>query len=335
MVAFRCPTPGFVWEQSESSPMATVRLFYNFKSQWKGLVRNRKLHNQFKRLVASFIWFSLCAFAMAMVQINGDALHAKHIRSPLIGTSSNVATKPLKIVAVFDIIFENFPAIPKDSMFNPDLLLHSFIMISIIAAIIHWPIFTLISRVRRYLWLYGTGYLLRMCTLAFTILPPSNPTCIPQVRTWWETVSMTPALLFGKAHTCTDKLFSGHTTVATLLLWFWLDARTIAGDRIFSYWRIYPLFHFFAMITSSILGLNHYTVDIVLSAIINTLTYTCYNYALLIYQHQRYNSSFGWTLVETKTVSQRMVNIISWCDGADISTPDPPHYGNDISMEVV
>jgi hypothetical protein len=176
----------------------------------------------------------------------------------------------------------------------------------------------LLARTRRYFWLYGVGYFLRMCSLAGTVLPPSNPLCIPQMRSWWETAKMTPLLLIGKANTCTDKLYSGHTTVATLLLWFWLDARNIAGDRTISFWRVYAVFHFFGMITTSILGHNHYTVDIVLAFIINTLTYTCYKYSLIIGQYQHQTTVTELTSDELKTVTKRFIRLIYWCDGADI-----------------
>ena len=297
---------------------------------WKGFVKNGRLQSEVYRLFISALWFGGCAFAMAMVQINGDALHARHVRGPLTVSLPTATQGSLAIPTIHDVVFDNLPMISSTSIFNPDFFLHSFIIVSLIASLFHWSPVVLLARARRYFWLYGAGYFLRMCSLAGTVLPPSNPACVPQIRSWWETVKMTPLLLIGRTNTCTDKLFSGHTTVATLLLWFWLDARSVAGDRIVSFWRIYAIFHFFGMITTSILGHNHYTVDIVLAFIINTLTYTCYKYGLIIGQYQHQANTTELTSDELKTVARRFIRLLYWCDGADIAPVMEPIQDMDI-----
>jgi hypothetical protein len=314
--------------------MTIAALSGRIARHWKGLLRNSRLQDELKRLTLSVLWFGVCAFCMAMVQINGDALHAKFVRPSLMSLLSVAKNNgEAEVPAVFDVAFKTFPKIPGDSIFNPDVFLHSFILVSLIAALIHWPPLTFIARLRRYFWLFGFGYFLRMCTLAGTVLPPSNPFCVPQARTIWETIAMTPALLFGRVHTCTDKLFSGHTTVATLLFWSWVDARKIAGDGKISFWRIYAFVHFVGMIITSILGWNHYTVDIVLSAIINTFTYHCYTFAVVIKQQQQKSNM---VTDEIRALPSHIISIIAWCDGTDISpTMEPVENEENAAMEIV
>lgn len=257
---------------------------------------------EFIRLAISIAWLLCTALAMALVQIDGDSLQAENMSIRIeSGTESN-------ITPIVDRVFAGLPKIPDGSFFNPDIALHSFMIISLVAAFINWPLLTAIARFRRFLWLFGLGYFLRMLCLAGTIMPPSNPTCIPIERSLIESILMTPALLFGFIHTCTDKIFSGHTIVATLILCSWIDARIEASDAWYSVWFIYPVLHFLFMVTTSIMGWNHYTVDIVVSIIVNVLTFSLYKCLLYVY-------------VSRQEITQSiplLFRIVGWLDGADL-----------------
>jgi hypothetical protein len=82
-----------------------------------------------------------------------------------------------------------------------------------------------------------------------------------------------PQLLTGSIHTCSDKIFSGHTLVATLLAAFWFHMAAGRG------WpgRLYAAANWLLMVTCSLSGRHHYTVDIVVGAIVAALLFHCYH----------------------------------------------------------
>ena len=253
------------------------------------------------------------ALVMALVQISGDSLQAQRLgNSPL----------SINIHSIIDRTFVLLPKIPDDSYWNPDIALHSFIVISLVAAFVHYPFLTALARLRRFLWLFGLGYFFRMLCLAGTIMPPSNPTCVPIERGIVESILMTPALLFGFIHTCTDKIFSGHTIVAILIMWSWIGARIEASDPWYSPWFIYPVAHTFFMICTSVMGWNHYTVDIVVAIIVNSLTYWLYRSLLHIY-HIYGSCKPGSSHTNVRHAST-IAKAIGWLDGADLAA-EPEH----------
>lgn len=253
------------------------------------IYQNKRLKSEiFKTLIVLLI-FAVVSLTMAMIQLRGDSLHGSKVRNILLDKTKSKSTDdievrtnrsdPLEIIAIHDFLIDESMKIDDDSYFNPDIALHSFLVISLFSAIIYFrktPYKTL-SLFRRVGLLVSFGYFLRTLCLASTVLPPSNPSCIVKERGVLESLLEAPKLLFGHIHTCTDKLFSGHTTVAMALLWSWVDTCNLAGHKNPFYpVKLYAYIHVLYMIITSILGWNHYTVDIILSAIINTLSYKLY-----------------------------------------------------------
>ena len=76
------------------------------------------------------------------------------------------------------------------------------------------------------------------------------------------------------------------------------------------------------MAATSILGRHHYTVDIVLALIVNTLTFTAYQLLALI----------GESKVGSVGRYSRLVQLVGWADGVDLrrdaiaDNPSPHFY---------
>lgn len=254
------------------------------------------------RLFYSMAWFAFCASCMAFVQVNGDSVFADYQMSSAMRLDSPSHIR--------DIFFEVLPVIRKVSVVNPDFTLHLFIATSLISGLFQWGPLLFVAKARRYFWIYGTGYLLRMCTLAFTVMPPSNPTCVPLKRTLLESLLMTPHLLLSHVHTCTDKIFSGHTLVATLLLCFWFEA----SDDV--RWRGYALFSWCSMVSTSLMGRCHYTVDIAVAFIVAMLIYWVYRLLLMIGELAR---QYPDLYLSKRTAHlYPAISLICWCDGLDL-----------------
>lgn len=133
-----------------------------------------------------------------------------------------------------------------------------------------------IQIVRRFLWLMAGGYALRAVCLWGTLLPPSNPHCAYIERDWWGIVRAVPQLLGGTTHTCSDKIFSGHTLVATLLAAFWFKqcSRVLLRVLVAGNWVL--------MVSCSLAGKHHYTVDIVVGCFIAALLFHLYHMVLVL-----------------------------------------------------
>ena len=172
-----------------------------------------------------------------------------------------------------------------------------------------------VQTLRRFLWLMGLGYALRGLTLAGTILPPSNPSCNYVHRTAWEAMQAVPQLLSGSTHTCSDKIFSGHTLVATLLAAFWFH---YSGN-----WRlckVYAGLNWLLMVTCSLAGRHHYTVDIVVGAIVAALIFNIYRLLLRLVTAEQ--ASCGQCIGNGHVQVNRILRaIIVFMDGLDIRDP--------------
>lgn len=170
-----------------------------------------------------------------------------------------------------------------------DISLYAMVGGSISALLIYFVLWrgritTALQVTRRFFWLMGCGYALRGLTLFGTILPPSNPQCEYIQRTAVEAALAVPKLLAGSIHTCSDKIFSGHTLVATLLASFWFHLAP-PGHYVP---RLYAACSWCLMVLCSLSGRHHYTVDIVVGAIVAALLFHLYHLMLKAVKLEEY-----------------------------------------------
>lgn len=236
------------------------------------------------RTLAALLWFGGVAYVMSVVQIIGDE---RMIRSGL----TNMTPLP---DAGLDLV--PHPSWwPKSAA---DLTLNSYVVVSLVACIISarqnkaGPVFVLIY-VRRLLWLFGFCYLLRLFSLGGTTLPSSNTKCLFVKRRMVDYLTTGPLVLIGRAQTCTDKLFSGHTALTTLLTWFWFATfwtKSPRAHKIIA--RSYAGIHGSAVFIASMMCRHHYTVDVVLAIIIASLVFHVYH--MIIWVKEGYDRGFPY-----------------------------------------
>lgn len=160
--------------------------------------------------------------------------------------------------------------------------------------------------VRRFLWLLAIGYGMRAVCLWGTVLPPSNPHCVYVERDVWAVLRAVPQLLGGATHTCSDKIFSGHTLVATLLAAFWFRlCHSSVG-------RVYAAANWSAMVCSSLAGRHHYTVDIVVGCLVAALLFHVYHLVL------------GLVVDEIDRVPLIVKRAVHFMDGLDLRDEPAP-----------
>lgn len=231
------------------------------------------------RTLAALLWFGGVAYCMSVVQIIGDE---RMIRSGL------TSMTPLPDAGLDLVPHPQWW--PKSAA---DLVLNSYVVISLIACILsarinRGGVNSVLIYVRRLLWLFGFCYLLRLLTLGGTTLPSSNTNCLFVKRSLLDYLTTGPLVLIGKAQTCTDKLFSGHTALATLLTWFWMATFWTKAARWQKFTaRIYAFSHGSGVFIASMMCRHHYTVDVVLAIIIGTLVFHMYH--LIIWVKEGYD----------------------------------------------
>ncbi|KAJ2540625.1 hypothetical protein EV175_006214 [Coemansia sp. RSA 1933] len=128
---------------------------------------------------------------------------------------------------------------------------------------------------RRLGWMVMILYFLRSITISVTTMPPPRASCAIYVpHTVWELLRATPQILGGSMSQCTDDMFSGHTVIFTISFLF---LRTYA-----THWTIvvYAAIHALAGILSVLLARYHYTVDVVVAALLTYMMHRTYYAAL-------------------------------------------------------
>ncbi|KAJ2879656.1 hypothetical protein IWW38_006080, partial [Coemansia aciculifera] len=129
--------------------------------------------------------------------------------------------------------------------------------------------------VRRIGWMVAILYFLRSITISVTTVPPSISSCkITVPQSMWQVIKATPDILAGNIGQCTDKIFSGHTAILLISFLFW--------QRYATHWIIlaYSGVHTFVGILTVLLARYHYTIDVVIGALLTFFVHHMYYSAL-------------------------------------------------------
>ncbi|KAJ1727084.1 hypothetical protein LPJ61_004772 [Coemansia biformis] len=129
--------------------------------------------------------------------------------------------------------------------------------------------------VRRGVWMVAVLYFLRSITISVTTVPPSSPTCrITAPNSIWENIKATPDIIAGNVGQCTDKVFSGHTAILTLMLLFWC--------RYATHWAFIAVSgtHTAVGILTVLMARYHYTVDVLVGLLLTYFVHHTYYVAL-------------------------------------------------------
>ncbi|KAJ1886971.1 hypothetical protein LPJ66_009358 [Kickxella alabastrina] len=128
---------------------------------------------------------------------------------------------------------------------------------------------------RRLAWIISILYLLRSITISVTTIPPPIIDCVPLLVD--DARSMLRAIfgmISGERKECTDMVFSGHTIVLLISFLFW--------TKYARHWSfvVYSAIHTVVGIASVLLVRYHYTLDVVLAAVITAFVHHMYYRAL-------------------------------------------------------
>ncbi|KAJ1858691.1 hypothetical protein LPJ76_000753 [Coemansia sp. RSA 638] len=136
---------------------------------------------------------------------------------------------------------------------------------------------------RRIAWMMATLYFLRSITISVTTLPPSVNNCKPQVaHNTSELVRIVPLMISGQLSGCTDKVFSGHTSILMISFLFW--------TRYARHWAFvaYSAVHTLLGIGCVLAVRLHYSVDVLLAVVLTFSVHHMYYLLLECAVRQRY-----------------------------------------------
>ncbi|KAJ2811065.1 hypothetical protein H4S07_002296 [Coemansia furcata] len=192
-----------------------------------------------------------------------------------------------------DVVLERLPLL--EQAWISDKFVGTSVIISIIGGCIcarGWRERLLL--IRRIGWMVAILYFIRSITISVTTVPPSITSCkidIPQST--WQVIKATPDILAGNIGQCTDKIFSGHTAILLVSFLFW--------QRYATHWLIlvYSALHTFIGILTVLLARYHYTIDVVIGALltffVHHLYYSTLDFAIRLRSEHDAQMAIAWS----------------------------------------
>lgn len=244
------------------------------------------------------------------------------------------ATDPL-----FDHVSALLPDLSNMRSWLPDAFLTSFLAISLIITLL----FPRSARLkyqsiivgRRMMWILSILYLFRMASFLVTTVPNPVHNCIPKYpQDPASYLILMGRMATGKVSACTDNIYSGHTTLATVLFY----TNVIYARR--WYFSLWSVLHVAAILFTILLTRLHYSVDVLIALFMTSFVYCLYHFLLLIYVDRhlldhspclRVNrerleavGEDGRLLAERRLIlrltGDNMMRLLAWMDGMDVRT---------------
>lgn len=175
--------------------------------------------------------------------------------------------------------------------------------------------------VRRFLFIVGLNYLFRAFVVALTILPQENAECVPVLRqSFWPVISGAVQMIIGTETACHDFIYSGHTSISTILCWFWiiysshalfhprryyLDLNLQPGETARLYkkkkrskssvaiiWaiRLLSLAYLISVAVCLVVSRIHYTIDVAIGLLVGTLFFWFWHALITLFYYFQFKS---------------------------------------------
>lgn len=162
---------------------------------------------------------------------------------------------------IYDIVFSNISYV---STIDTNYFLVSYLIVFIIY-LLNQSKQKILKISKEVMFILSWALFIRAIIISMTVFPSSAITCIPKNYSFYECMLYAPLRMSGVINSCTDKIYSGHMSLATILLCSWV--------KNFKNYKYIPKIFTVLVMFSSILERKHYTVDMVLAFIVNFLVY--------------------------------------------------------------
>ncbi|KAJ1792821.1 hypothetical protein LPJ62_000622 [Coemansia sp. RSA 2167] len=237
------------------------------------LVQMPAFHYELARTLVAWAMLYVVGVWMVICQQWSDTRWVLHLQHESHSTSMPLAPWPATAL-LQDQMLDFLPVLER--AWISDKLVGTSIIICIIGCLVlthGWRMRVML--LRRLGWMVTLLYLLRSITISVTTVPPSTPLCqIAPAQTAWQLIRATPDILAGSVGQCTDKIFSGHTTILFISFLFW--------RRYATHWAFiaYSAVHTTVGITTVLMARYHYTVDVVIALLLTFFVHHTYYAAL-------------------------------------------------------
>lgn len=320
----------------------------------KTCLKDQQFADELARMAIAATIFISIVMLMTLAQMFSDRWFAMYARNLLFFNASAAKGQPFDLtegilrglaitngsVYATDPLFDHVSALLPDASgwreWLSDAFLTSFLGISLTITLIfpkHTRIrYQSIVVVRRMMWILSILYMFRMWSFLVTTVPNPVQNCIPKYpQTPSAYLLLMGRMATGKVSACTDNIYSGHTTLATVLFY----TNLIYARR--WYFSIYSLFHSGAIIFMILLTRLHYSVDILIALFMTSFVYCTYHFLLLVHIDQRMFRSLkvnGERLMDAREdprfleeqrlllrlTGENLLRLLAWMDGMDLRT---------------
>lgn len=315
----------------------------------KNLWYDPMLRSELSRLSLTSLFFTICTGLMTVAQIQSDRWFDTYNRARNVLALQQHLAEPegMEMWArdpLHDWGFEWLPNLTGWRGWLPDALLNSLLILTVLSCLC-FPAqrrikYQSIVLLRRFLWCLSVLYLFRMCSFMVTTVPSPLKGCMPKYVPSASTAKdeagdylvLMGKMMSGAVTACTDNIYSGHTTLISLL---------VASSVVYSgRWYVGLLNLLIGIVALLAIAATrlHYTVDILIALLVACFLFAMYHYLVIIYadkymlyggQSQRAHSITASTAIQDarvlaeKSLAGRIVPswlglVIWWCDGLDI-----------------
>lgn len=196
-------------------------------------------------------------------------------------------------VPLHDRGFTIFPDWTLWRSWLPDMLLTSLLATTLLFNIfwIHKPRMEYQGFVvaRRMIWVLGTLYFFRTWSFLVTTVPSPLRGCtgkyLPEDMTPREMVpgyiKLLGQMATGSVTACTDNIYSGHTSLITILVMTYIMYSGV------NFLKIYAAIHGSLALLAILITRLHYTVDVYIALLVASFIYLNYHFLLLIFLQSR------------------------------------------------
>lgn len=196
-------------------------------------------------------------------------------------------------VPLHDRGFTIFPDLTEMRSWLPDMFLTTLLGLSLLFNVfwIHKPRMEYQGFVvaRRLLWMLVTLYFFRTWSFLVTTVPSPLFGCtgkyLPEDITTREMVpgyiKLIGQMATGSVTACTDNIYSGHTSLITLLV---MTSIMYSG---LNWFKIYATIHGAVALSTILITRLHYTVDVYMALLVSTFVFFNYHFLLIIFLQRR------------------------------------------------
>lgn len=298
-----------------------------------------RLRWELLRTLIVFTIFAVVVITMMLAQIASDRLFDRYVKKVIkknptvqITKLDDPAGREYAMEPLHDVVFTILPDWSHRRSWLPDVLLSPLIAIGVIFSVVlaqnrRIPYQGFVV-VRRILFIISILYTFRTITFLLTTVPSPLNNCIPMYVRDHDLANyliLIGRMASGKVTACTDNIYSGHTTLITVMV---LSLIHYSGVMFI---KIYAVLHGSVAIFSILITRLHYSVDIIIALLLASFVYLGYHCMIAIYIDtcvlrdkktiDTHPNIYEERRLLLRIISFPILKFLSWIDGLDLRDP--------------